>query len=282
MQSLRFGVGANMDSVSSDGDQTFECSDGGRLRYAVAGSGEPVVFLHGFGLDLDMWDPQWQVFAKAYRVVRYDLRGYGGSSLPAGRYSHVDDFVALSGFLRAHPAHLIGLSLGGRLALRIAAQVPAAVRSLTLVDAALDGHDWSADWSQRWRAMIAAAQTDLPHAKQLWLEHDLFVPARANPSARKALDAMVRRYSGWHFKNDDPGTGPIQPFADSLARIVAPTMVIVGSLDLPDFQAIALTLKAEMPHASLRVMPNVGHMPNLENARDFNQLVLTHIASCRA
>lgn len=271
-----------MESVAAHSEQTFECSDGGRLRYTIAGSGEPVVFLHGFGLDLDMWAPQWREFAKEYRVVRYDLRGYGGSSLPTGRYSHVDDFVALSGFLDASPAHLIGLSLGGRLALRIATEMPAAVRSLTLVDAALDGHSWTADWSQRWREMIAAAQTDLPRAKQLWLEHDLFVPARANPATRLALEAMVRRYSGWHFRNEDPGAGPAQAFADSLASIVTPTLVIVGSLDLPDFQAIALRLKAEIPHATLRVMPNVGHMPNLENARDFNQLVLTHIGACRA
>src|SRR6516225_11705128 len=110
-----------MQAAGAISEQTFHCGDGGRLRYAVAGKGEPIVFLHGFGLDLAMWDPQWQAFAGKFRVVRYDLRGYGGSSIPTGPYSHVDDFIALCSFLETSPAHLVGLSLGGRLALRIAA-----------------------------------------------------------------------------------------------------------------------------------------------------------------
>ena len=160
-----------------------------------------------------------QHFPAITATLRYDLRGYGGSSAPADPYSHVDDFIALTGFLKSRPAHLVGLSLGGRLALRVAAQMPTAVRSLTLVDTALDGHDWSAAWSQRWRAMIAAAQTDLSRAKQMWLEHDLFEPARARPAVAEALDAMIRRYSGWHFQSEDPGVGPSRPIIEMLSKI---------------------------------------------------------------
>lgn len=268
-----------MDGVASSSVQRFTCSDGGELQYAIAGTGEPIVFLHGFGLDLGMWDPQWSAFSSNYRTLRYDLRGYGGSSAPAGRYSHVDDFIALTGFLKSRPAHLVGLSLGGRLALRVAAQMPTAVRSLTLVDTALDGHDWSAAWSQRWRAMIAAAQTDLSRAKQMWLEHDLFETARARPAVAEALDAMIRRYSGWHFQSEDPGVGPSRPIIEVLSKISAPTLVMVGGLDLPDFQAIARRLTTEMPSATLSVIPNVGHMPNLEDPLEFNRLVLAHISA---
>ena len=100
-------------------------ADGGWLHYTCAGEGDPVVFIHGFGLDSSMWDPQWRVLAQRYRVIRYDLRGYGESSLPAAPYSHVDDLLALIDFLGAAPAHLVGLSLGGRVALRVAAQAPA-------------------------------------------------------------------------------------------------------------------------------------------------------------
>ncbi len=62
----------------------LQCADGGWLHYTCAGAGDPVVFIHGFGLDFGMWDPQWRVFAQQHRVIRYDLRGYGGSSLPEG------------------------------------------------------------------------------------------------------------------------------------------------------------------------------------------------------
>ena len=70
---------------------------------------------------------------------------------PTAPYSHVDDLLALIDFLGARPVHLVGLSLGGRVALRVAAQQPEAVRSLTLADPAMDGHAWSGDWLQRWR-----------------------------------------------------------------------------------------------------------------------------------
>jgi pimeloyl-ACP methyl ester carboxylesterase len=271
-----------MTSICGDGEGMLECADGGRLRYSIAGKGDSLVFLHGFGLDSSMWDPQWPLFTKHYRSLRYDLRGYGASSVPTGPYSHVEDFLALTGFLKAQPAHLIGLSLGGRLALRIAAQAPRIVRSLTLVDSALDGHSWSEDWSERWQAMVTAGKTDVNQAKSLWLQHDLFEPARSRPAVAGALDAMVRRYSGWHFHSDDPGLGPTTPVAEMLSTILVPTLVIVGALDLPDFQAIARRLAGEMPRASLRMIPNVGHMSNLEDSHEFNQLVLAHLAACTA
>jgi pimeloyl-ACP methyl ester carboxylesterase len=271
-----------MTLIKGDGQQVFNCDDGGRLRYSIAGKGDSLVFLHGFGLDSSMWDPQWPVFTKQYRSIRYDLRGYGASSVPTGPYSHVDDFIALTDFLKTQPAHLVGLSLGGRLALRIAAQTPQAVRSLTLVDTALDGHLWSEDWSERWQAMVTAAKTDVNQARSLWLQHDLFGPARTRPAVADALETMVRRYSGWHFHSDDPGVGPSTPVAELLSTIRVPTLVIVGAHDLPDFQAIARRLANEMPRASLSTIPNVGHMPNLEDWHEFNRLVLAHLSSCAA
>ena len=84
--------------------RSFERGNG-TLRYAVAGDGHPVMFIHGFGLDSDMWAPQWPVFAKKYRAIRCDLRGYGRSSLPVGAYSHVDDLLALMDHLESRPAH---------------------------------------------------------------------------------------------------------------------------------------------------------------------------------
>ena len=97
-------------------EQTFACPDGGCLRYSTAGTGEPVVLLHGFGLDASMWDPQWPVLQREFRVIRYDLRGFGGSSLPDGAYSHSEDLRGLLDHLGARPAHVIGLSMGGRMA----------------------------------------------------------------------------------------------------------------------------------------------------------------------
>jgi 3-oxoadipate enol-lactonase len=256
-------------------ESRLELVDGGWLHYATAGRGDAVVFMHGFGLDLNMWDPQWRVFAQRHRVIRYDLRGYGSSSLPVGAYSHVDDLLALIDSLGGRPAHLVGLSLGGRVALRVAAQEPKAVRSLTLADPALDGHSWTDDWLQRWRKMTEAAKRgDLNDARKLWREHILFAPANQHPKVADALRRMVDRYSGWHLVYPDPGTAPKMPVAQALSHISIPTLVLVGELDLPDFQAIARRLAQQMPRAELRTLAGSGHMSNMEAPRLFNELVL--------
>jgi 3-oxoadipate enol-lactonase len=259
----------------------FERADGGWLQYQSAGEGDPVVFIHGFGLDAGMWDPQWPVFAQHHRVIRYDLRGYGNSSLPAGAYSHVDDLLALIEFLGAVPTHLVGLSLGGRVALRVAAQAPAAVRSLSLVDPALDGHTWTTDWLQRWRRMTDAAKRgDLSHARKLWREHILFAPANRDPQVAAALQAMIDRYSGWHWDHPDPGSAPAAPVADALSSMSIPTLVLIGELDLPDFQSIAQRLAQQLPRAESRTLAGVGHMSNMEAPREFNQLLLEFLQRC--
>ena len=253
-------------------------ADGGWLNYATAGEGAPVVFIHGFGLDSGMWDPQWAAFAKRHRVIRYDLRGYGSSSLPEGPYSHVDDLLALIDFLGASPVHLVGLSLGGRVALRVAVQNPEAVRSLTLADPALDGHLWSADWLQRWRKMTDAAERgDLELAKKLWREHILFEPAHKDPKVAEALRVMIDRYSGWQLAYPDPGTAPATPVAQVLGSISIPTLIVVGELDLPDFWAIARRLGKELPQVELQTIAASGHMSNMEAPRVFNDLVIQHL-----
>jgi len=249
--------------------------------YAEAGSGEPVVLLHGFALDASMWDPQVAALAAEYRVIRYDIRGYGRSSVPDGPYSPVEDFHALRSALATGPVHLVGLSMGGRLALRIAALAPNSVRSLTLADAALDGHVWSDDWLRRWREMVETGRRgDVDGAKQLWLDHPIFAPARRNALAATALGTMLERYSGWHLAHDDPATPPPRPIGAELHSVAAPTLVIVGEKDLPDFHAIARRLATELPNARLEVIAGVGHLPNLEAPHVFDGLLLGHLRHC--
>ena len=257
----------------------FRCPDGASLRYSTAGDGPPVVLIHGFGLDAAMWEPQWPALRKHHRAIRYDLRGYGGSTLPEGAYSHVDDLLALLAFLRAQPAHLVGLSMGGRVALQLALQEPAAVRSLTLVDSVLDGYRMSDAWSQSWRRIVATAKGgDLPGAKQLWRRHEVFAPARARAEVAAPLEAMLARYSGWHWLQTDQDRVPARPAIELLPTLTIPALIVVGALDLPDFQAIARRLAAEMPQATLRVIAGAGHMANMEAPDQFGALLLEHLA----
>jgi pimeloyl-ACP methyl ester carboxylesterase len=117
---------------------------GARLVYEVAGDGPAVVLIHGFGLDMRMWDPQAGPLAARFRVVRYDCRGFGASGPldPAVPYTHAGDLVALLDHLDIGDAVLAGLSFGGRVALQAALAAPDRVRGLALLDAVLDGVPW--------------------------------------------------------------------------------------------------------------------------------------------
>jgi pimeloyl-ACP methyl ester carboxylesterase len=225
-----------------------------------------------------MWDAQWPVLRHEFRAIRYDFRGFGGSTLPTGTYSHSADLLALLDFLEARPAHVIGLSMGGRHALRFALDQPGAVRSLTLIDSALEGHAWSDGWNQKMAAIVAAAKNgQVGAAKQLWLSHELFAPAQRDLRLAADLAAMVDVYSAWHWQNADPVQRPASPAISELSTLTCPTMVIVGELDLPDFKDIARRLAAEIPGAALRVVPGAGHMANMEAPSAVNELILAHL-----
>ena len=105
----------------------------GSLYYEASGEGSPVVLLHGASLDLHMWDKQTDTLAKRFRVIRYDLRGYGESSPATGTFSDVDDLEKLLDHLGHRKASLVGLSQGSGVALNFTLAHPERVDRLVLV-----------------------------------------------------------------------------------------------------------------------------------------------------
>lgn len=248
--------------------------NGTRLYYETAGEGIPIVLIHGLGLDTRMWDGQFETFAETHRVIRYDLRGFGKSDLPTGAsFRHADDLRALLDHLEAPTAHVIGLSMGGRIALQHGLLFPAATLSLILVDSALDGFHWSDEWETSIDAIAEHAQhAGAAAGNAMWLEHELFAPACEQPECRATLARIVTESSGWQWVNESHEQR-IEPAAiDRLAEVDVPTLVVVGDRDLPDFQRIADTLAHGIPAARKVVLHGVGHMSTMENAGEFNSL----------
>lgn len=248
---------------------------GTRLYYETAGSGPPLVLVHGFTLDSRMWDDQFEAFSRRYRVVRYDLRGFGRSDLPAGEgYTHPDDLEALLDRLGMARAHVLGLSMGGWIATHFALTRPERVGGLVLADAALIGFRWSPAWKERWRAIEAkAAQAGRAAANRLWLDHPLFAPARETPEVASRLSRIISEYSGWHWANRDPHRAIDPPDIQRLDRVRSPTLIVIGERDLPDFQATAAALQQGIPGAATLLLPGVGHMSSMEAPRRFNEAV---------
>jgi 3-oxoadipate enol-lactonase len=256
----------------------FASVNGTRLYYETAGSGQDVIFIHGFGLDRRMWDDQFEEFSHQYRVLRYDLRGFGkSSSTPTEPYAHHTDLRELMIQRGIAKAHIAGLSMGGRIAIDFALSYPHLMTSLIAVDSVIHGYKFQA-FSQS-AAASDAKNSGIAAANRRWLYHNLFRPALEKPEVARRIKDIVSSYSGWHWLNKNPWTPLDPPAVDRLNSIAAPTLIVLGERDLPDFHAIGDLLNREIAGSRKVVISGVGHMSNMEDPVAFNRVLMDFLAT---
>ena len=260
--------------------QGFAPVEDGQLYYEVEGEGPPLVLVHGFSLDTRMWDDQWAAFAGRHRVIRYDARGFGRSSVPVGPYTPVEDQAALQDHLGVARAHVLGLSRGGGIVIDFALAYPERTLSLVAADAILHGHAWHTFGYDLARVWGLGKEAPLDVVKETWLSLPLLASAMERPDLAARLRVMVADYSGWHWLNRDQGRAVRPHAAERLAEIHVPTLILNGEHDLPDFHAVAERLAQGIPDAQRVVLPGVGHMSNMEDPAAFNRVVLDFLATC--
>jgi pimeloyl-ACP methyl ester carboxylesterase len=246
--------------------------NGTRLAYEIAGDGPPV-FIHGFTLDHRIWDDQMPVFAERHRVLRYDLRGFGASAQPelGQPYTHVDDLRALLTHLGIERAAVVGLSLGGWVALEFTLTYPDSVDALIVVDSALRGYQYSPQGANTIDTFYRlGGEGRLVEAKAGWLADPLFAYSIGLPAVGPRLTSIVDTYSCWHLQHQDPHTPMDPPARERLQDIAVPTLVIVD------------ILVKGIPGARKLVLPNAGHMVNMDAPDAFNRAVLDFLAPATA
>ena len=256
--------------------------NGTRLNYELAGEGPPVVFVHGFTLDMRMWDDQIVPFVASHRVLRYDLRGFGTSSNPevGEPYSHADDLHALLEHLGIERAAIIGLSMGGGVAQEFGLKYPESVSAVILVDSVLRGSPWGPEATATLDALFGpGSEGRLDEARAAWLAAPLFAGSWRFPAVVARLQQMVGDYGCWELLNEDPRLPLDPPATDRLHEIMAPVLAIVGAEDLPDFHEIAERFVADIPSSRKVVLPDAGHMANMDAPEAFNRVVLDFLAS---
>lgn len=247
------------------------------LYFELAGNGPAIVLIHGFTLDARMWDEQINALANDFTVLRYDLRGYGRSAPPNDRpFSSSHDLKALLEYLSLDSATLLGLSMGGGVAVDFVLEFPAMVDALVVADGAISGFDWSQGRPSSWHSEIAR-RDGVDAAKNAWLNCDLFAPARRRSSVDTRLRRYVADYSGWHWLNDGPIVAASQAALERLGEIQCPTLVIVGEQDSTDFHRIADLAIAGIEDANYCRIPDAGHMSNMENPFAFNSALISFL-----
>jgi 3-oxoadipate enol-lactonase len=252
---------------------------GGSLYYEAAGRGPVVVLLHSGNLDSRTWDPQFLAFARTFRVIRYDARGLGRSSPANTPYAAHDDLLALLDSLRVNSASLVGISGGARIAVDFALAHPSRVGRLVLAEPGLSGWRFrqvgDTSWAKAWRT--AAARQDSIGMAMSWLSSDWMKPAMEHPELRSRLRTWILASAGnWIglVRHGDLERVANPPALGRTQLVRTPTLVIVGSRDLPDIHRIADTLMATLRDARRVTFTGSGHMVNLEQPEHFNEVVM--------
>jgi len=258
-----------------------------QLHREVVGEGPPVVLVHAGICDSRMWDPQWESFRRAHRVVRYDLRGFGRSPLAPGRYSPPGELIALLDELALGPAALVGASMGGGISLQVAVARPDLVSALVLVGSGVRGHGWSDYVTRSWAAEEAAFERgDLDAAVEVnletWVDGPDRSPDEVDPEVRSRVAEMQR--NAFELALDCPDAQEevlVLDIGDRLDEISVPTLAVVGEYDVPDVHMIAERLEREIG-ATRVTIDGAAHLPNLEQPREFDDLVLAFLAGLEA
>jgi len=264
--------------------------DGARLRYRDEGSGPALLLVHGWTLDLEMWNALSAALRPTFRVIRLDRRGFGLSSGQPGLERDIADLDALWGHLGLDTAALLGMSQGARVVLGLAA---AKIRNISCLvldgppDVARDaGADDNADDDDdgdqvplaHFRA-IARAQ-GIEAFRRQWSAHPLIQLRTGDRNAHQLLHAILNRYPGSDLLHAaTPMATPIAADAAPAAvplrphNIALPVLVITGAHDVARRMKSADLLAQRLRCAERAVVADAGHLPNLDNPVAYNNLV---------
>ncbi len=262
-------------SMSPSTAPQFLDSDGARLAWRDEGTGPALVLVHGWLLDSTQWDAQATAWRTRFRVLRMDRRGFGASSGAPGLAWDAADIVRLLDRLGIRRAGLVGMSQGARVALHLAGSLPERVACVVLDGTpaleSLPAWEGRAETPlSEYRELLARSGIDA--LRDALAAHPLMQLRTADPAARRALAAMLERYSG-----ADLAAGPGPPLdlpTGRLAALEVPVLVLNGALDTPQRLAAGEALARLIPGVERRIVPRAGHLGCLDNRETYSAIVL--------
>ncbi|MDR9797637.1 alpha/beta hydrolase [Aeribacillus pallidus] len=246
--------------------------------YTDVGKGEPVILIHGVGLDLTMWEQQVYALSSQYRVISYDMMGHGKSACPPVPYTlsqFVEQLDVLFSNLDIPQAHLIGFSMGGLVAQSYAIQHPEKLSSLTLISSVARRND-----EQRKGVLSRIKEveehghkTTINAAIKRWFTRTFI---SEHPEVIRRIRYRLET------NNPDAYLAAYRVFAtadaevyDRLPEIKCPTLIVTGELDQGSTPEMAELMGNLIPHSEVVIIPGIKHMLPIEAGGQLNQLLLS-------
>lgn len=284
MLALLTGLRVVAEQIHLPIDSGYAEVNGTKLYYEAAGTGVALVLIHGSFGDRRHWDLQFNELAKKYKVVRYDVRGYGKSALPKAdeAYKDADDLNALMIFLKIKKAHICGLSMGSIIAIDFALAYPKKCISLIPIGPRIAG-DGVAEYKTPGAdtiRIIMATTTDILKNKgakeatdYLWTGHHAMGKGVVSAITREALLKMGYEYSWWRYLNDSKREFAFPIGIKNLNDIKMPALVITAEYDLELCKEVADIMVKGIDGAKLISIKNAGHIMNMDNPQEFNKVI---------
>ena len=236
-----------------------------KIHYILAGEGPPLTLLHGAALTLETnWSNQIPVFARTHRIIAVDLRGHGRTNNPSevlNQTAFSNDVIKFLEKLNVKTTHLIGFSMGGMTALRIALDAPQLVESLILCSSGYYV-------SEKTRVLFAqnVGYTSLENVNSEWADFYRTIHREGGPEYWKQLLKKLIKYPKHH-----------EIRLQQLSKIHAPTLILVGDRDPYGFTKQAMEMHDALANSELAVLPNTGHMVPNKKSKVFNEIVLNFL-----
>jgi 3-oxoadipate enol-lactonase len=252
------------------------------IDYSIEGSHAnlPVVLIHGFPFSKEMWKPQIEVLKQDYYIISYDVRGHGRSDVGNGQYTIeycVDDLIGLLDLLKISQAVLVGLSMGGYIALRTSERNPERLKGLVLCDTRSE-----ADTNEVKIKRALQAKSVKIYGSQKFA--NTFIPTVLYENTIKKKPEIVML-----LRNIIETTSPITVAGMLIAlaartdttpwlhNIKLPTLLMVGQYDELTPSSVLTSMENKIPNAEMHIIPEAAHLCNLENPDEFNKHLLAFL-----
>jgi len=255
--------------------------DGGRLYYETSGKGPVLVLIHAGFLDSRMWDTQFELFSENYRVIRYDVRGFGRSDIARTKFSDFKDLRGILDHLRVKTASLIGVSNGGRIASDFAVEYPSMVDHLVLVSPGMSGYKSSGPeeeklWEEFDKQMKPQEDADREGRAADAVEMDVNAWASAQtPADRERITKIAM--DNFHVHVDNPWKLQVPPEPRTwqrLSQIRVPTLLIIGDRDVPAQILMVDNIHTHIPGSKKVLIQGADHIVNMSKPNEFNRTLL--------
>ncbi len=251
-----------------------------KIYYEVYGKGEPILLIHAGLTDSRMWDYQIDDLSQRFKVIRFDQRGFGKSSVPEKKYNPIKDIITLMDSCQIYKANIVGISLGALQAIDLAIEFPERVKTLIISGASFPDWQLPQDVLEKHIEFTQHVMENGPDSAIKRMLTDSFwsktLPDKKYKEGRQLFEQILQENKesfnvDWQLRELPIG------LVNRLEQISCPTLMFRPENDMPSIIPIADTIAKKISNIKIVEIKDVSHLLNMEKPEEFNKTIIEFI-----